>query len=87
MANDIKMVKLSDFLSDEQIQQAWEIFEKSSKADQSAGWCARMIDEQVIAPNMVTINEKLGQENDSRYLAYMIEHTFNQAVLGKKVKP
>lgn len=30
----------------------------------------------IITPNMARINAALGQENDARYLAYMVEYVF-----------
>ena len=34
--------------------------------------------EKVILPNMGRINKFLDQENDPKYVAYMLEHTLNQ---------
>jgi hypothetical protein len=34
---------------------------------------AREICDRVVAPNLQEINERLGQENDPMYLAYVIE--------------
>jgi hypothetical protein len=36
------------------------------------------IQAQVIDPNMATINTKLGQENDARYLAYVVVYVLSQ---------
>jgi len=40
---------------------------------------ARRLAEQVIAPNLKAINARLGQENDARYLAYVVELALYQA--------
>lgn len=34
---------------------------------------------RIIEPNMATINAKLGQENDPRYLAYAVVYVLSQA--------
>jgi hypothetical protein len=51
----------------------------------AAGLCAdhgmdavAEIQAQVIEPNMATINTKLGQENDARYLAYVVVYVLSQ---------
>ena len=43
------------------------------------GQFAKEVEKQIIAPNMDRINKRLGQENDSRYLAYAVEYIFTQA--------
>lgn len=53
---------MSQFLTAEQIQQALQL--KTAKA----------IHEQIIEPNLAQINEKIGQENNAVYLAYLCEH-------------
>lgn len=40
---------------------------------------ARAICDQVITPNIATINQKLGQENDPMYLAYAVEYVLSLA--------
>lgn len=37
------------------------------------GTFAHTLDREIITPNIERINKALGQENDPRYLAYMIE--------------
>ena len=37
------------------------------------------IEEQLIAPNMAAIDEKLGQRNNARYLAYVVVYVLSQA--------
>jgi hypothetical protein len=70
----MKSVTLPDFLTEEQIQQALELFKKAAPGTFAAE-CAR----QIIEPNLQEINRKLGRENDPRYLAYACEFVFNQA--------
>lgn len=65
------MVTLPDFLTEEQIKQAVEIY---TRALTSGEMCAPIICREVIEPNMEEINRKLGQENDAMYLAYMCEY-------------
>ena len=67
-----KTMTLTDFLTDVQITKAAKL------------WAAHgtdavdKIEAQVIAPNMAAINAKLGQENDSRFLAYAVVYAFSQ---------
>jgi hypothetical protein len=35
---------------------------------------------ELLAPNLDRINKALSQANDSRYLAYVIEHVFMQSL-------
>jgi len=66
-----KSVTLSDFLTDEQIDEATTLY-----ADH--GDSVAQIQARVIEPNMAAINAKLGQENDARYLAYAVVYALSQ---------
>lgn len=61
-----KKVTIGQFLTNEQIIEAFKLKKASP------------ICEQVIKPNLKEINEKLGQDNDPMYLAYMIEYLINK---------
>ena len=69
----MKTVTLPQFLTDAQIAQAARLY-KAHGMDATA-----RIQAQVIEPNMAAINEKLGQENDARYLAYAVVYVFSQS--------
>jgi hypothetical protein len=71
-----KTIKLTDFLTDQQIGQAAAIYEHAP--DQAAA--KREIQEKIIDPNMGTINERLGQENDAGYLAYVVIYVCQEAM-------
>lgn len=71
----MNMVTLPDFLTDEQIEQAVEIVRSTS--DHLA---ARKLQVDLIEPNMAEINRKLGQENDSLYLAYAVLYVVQQVM-------
>lgn len=45
----------------------------------NTGKFAATIDAEIIAPNIERINKALGQENDSRFLAYAIEYALMQS--------
>lgn len=64
--NNLRHVSITEFLTKDQIQ---EVFHLRT---------AKLICDKVIKPNISNINQKLGQENDPMYLAYMIEHILNQ---------
>lgn len=63
---------LGDFLTDAQLERCLVLY-----PDHNA------IRAEVVAPNIVEINRKLGQENDERYLAYMIVAVIDQAARQK----
>lgn len=71
-----KNVKLTDFLTDQQIGQAAAIYEHAP--DQAAA--KREIQDKIIEPNMATINERLGQENDADYMAYVVLYVCQEAM-------
>lgn len=74
-----KTMTLPDFLTAAQIDAAVALYITL----RGTGRFAAEVDRQIIAPNMAAINEKLGQENDSRYLAYAVEMVLSQAPLAQ----
>lgn len=68
----MKTMTLPQFLTDSQIAKAAKLY-KAHGIDAVAN-----IQAQVIEPNMVAINSKLGQENDARYLAYAVVYVLSQ---------
>lgn len=75
MTTETKTVTLPDFLTRKQIEEAKAIFD--SEKDTRA---VRRICDEVIAPNMVEIDRKIGQENDPMYLAYAAMHVFQRTM-------
>lgn len=67
-----KTATLSEFLTEAQLAACVRLFELYGTA------AVTQIQAQVIHPNMPAINEKLGQENDARYLAYAVVHALSQ---------
>ena len=61
----MKQITIDKFLTEEQIKQAIKLKKAKSICD------------QIIKPNIKHINELLGQENDPRYLAYVVEYVIN----------
>ncbi len=68
-----KTVTVKDFLTDKQIKRAMAMYQ-----DGQGNFASRFATE-VIEPNLKTINEKLGQENDARFLAYAVEYALMQS--------
>ena len=66
-----KTVTLHDFLTVDQIEKAIEL------------GAAKAICDEIIEPNINEINQKLGQENDPMYLAYMTEYAVKQVGNGR----
>lgn len=62
-----KYVRLGDFLTGDEINECIRLW----RADREH--FHRNVIAQVLAPAMEAINRKLKQENDARYLAYVIE--------------
>lgn len=69
-----KTVSLDQFLTEAQIERCITIFQNDHASD-----LAKIICEKVIRPNIEAINQKLGQENDPMYLAYMVEYVLRAA--------
>lgn len=61
--------KITDFLNPDQIEAAFAIYQTLGGDSLLA---AKMIQEQVIEPNMDQINQRLGQTNDPAYIGYAV---------------
>jgi hypothetical protein len=70
----MKTITLPDFLTPAQINEAVQLFDRYGADD-----AVSMIVTRVIEPNMAAIDKKLGQENNARYLAYLVVHVITQA--------
>ena len=70
----MKNMTLPQFLTEAQIAEALTLCKDHGGIDAKG-----KIQKQVIEPNMVAINKKLGQENDPSYLAYAVVYVFSQA--------
>jgi hypothetical protein len=66
----VKNITIDQFLTPAEIEQAAAIHKRLA----GTGKVASTIDAEIIAPNLDRINKALGQENDSRYLAYAVEY-------------
>jgi hypothetical protein len=73
---------LKDFLTDKEIQQAWEIYEEDGYG--CGGRFVKRCEDEVIRPNMSVIEMKLLQECDSRFLAYSVLFVFNEVCKAKR---
>ena len=71
----MKGVALRDFLTEAEILQAITLYRTCSE-----GTFARTVDAEIITPNMARINRALGQENDSRFLAYVVERVLMEHI-------
>lgn len=68
-----RSMTLPDFLDQKQIESALALYKKFK----GTGRVATEIAEQIIEPAKAEIERKLGQEVDSKFMAYACEHTFN----------
>ena len=66
-----KTITLPDILTDQELTLAWRLYH--SAADESF---IRTMVKRIINPNIERINKATGQENDPKFLAYMIEYVF-----------
>jgi hypothetical protein len=73
-----KVTSLSDFLRREQVTAALKLYRTAP-----AGTFAQRCADEIISPNIEEINLRLGQENDPKYLAYLVEYVF-QSTKGRK---
>ena len=70
----MKTIKIGDFLDDAQIQRAYQLYKEATP-----GTFAKRCREEIIAPDIKRIDEKLGQKNDPSFLAYAIEYVMMKA--------
>ena len=70
-----KTVGIEDLLTPLELERALAHY----KALKGTGLFAATIDAEILAPNMERINKALGQENNSRFLAYAVEFVFMNA--------
>ena len=68
----VNVISMSAFLTDEQIKKVVKIYKKEPDGRKAQAIC-----DEVIAPNIEAINNKLGQKNDPKYLAYACEHVIS----------
>lgn len=67
-ASMAKTVTLYDFLTPAEIERASALYDAAPP-----GTFARLCEQEIIKPCLARINTALGQENDARYLAYVVE--------------
>jgi len=77
----VKTFTLPQFLTEAQINEAARLYEIHGDLDATAQILTR-----VIEPNMPAINEKLGQENDPRYLAYAVVYVLSQSAQAAQIR-
>lgn len=68
-----KTITLPEFLTEAQITKVTLLYEIDGID------ATEQILERVIEPNLATINAKLGQENNARYLAYAVVYVLSKA--------
>jgi hypothetical protein len=71
----MKTITIGEFLTDQEIEQVSRLYRTAQP-----GTFNRLLTEQIIQPNIERINKALGQENDARYLAYVVEFALTKAV-------
>ena len=69
----MKTMTLPQFLTESQIAHAVKLYEAHGMD------AVGKIQTEVIEPHMAAINEKLGQDNDARYIAYAVAYACSQA--------
>lgn len=66
--------RLGDFLTDEEIIEAWELFKACDRET-----VTNRLTEEFVRPRINVISEKVGTQCDPRYVAYMLQFIFMQA--------
>lgn len=72
-----KTISLTDFLTKKEIDLALRLYKTAAP-----GTFNKTIVPKIIEPNLARINAALGQENDPRYLGYMVEYVFSRVSHG-----
>lgn len=67
------MVTLAHFLTRDEIQRCADLWQEHRKRTNPIGGFAQTIANEIIEPNIARINTTLGQQNDPKFLAYMVE--------------
>ncbi len=71
-----KQITLADIFTASELDRAKELF-----LETPVGSFNKMVVAEIVEPAMERINRALGQENDPRYMGYMLEHALNQSGL------
>lgn len=71
----MKQIAITDFLTAAEIARAQALWRQL----RGTGQFVAAVDAQIITPQMARINAALGQENNSRFLAYAVEYVFGEA--------
>jgi hypothetical protein len=69
-----RMITVADFLTQDEQERAIKLHNEASP-----GSFARRCADEIITPVLPRINKKLGQENDAKYLAYVVEYAIVQS--------
>lgn len=81
-----RQIKLSEFLTEEETRQAWELFEQEKYG--ASGRFAARCDTELLGPLRKEIRKRLLvlEDVDTRYLAYMVEYLFLPAIQEQEGK-
>jgi hypothetical protein len=82
MAAEAKQVRITDFLTGEEIMLAAQMW-RGRWLEDGKTYAQRVCD-RIVLPNIERINRALGQENDPMYLAYMVEYVLGLALHSKR---
>jgi hypothetical protein len=69
----MKTMNITDILTEDEIKLAYKLWKQQQPC------FAQTIEAALIIPNIQRIEQRLGQEMDSKYLAYAVEFVFLQA--------
>lgn len=69
-----RRIAIQDFLTVSEIERAANLY-----AICKPGTFAEQCADEIITPVIARINASLGQDNDPKFIAYMIEHVLSQA--------
>jgi hypothetical protein len=75
MAQAPKTVTLGQLFTGAEIRRAQTLYRELK----GTGTFAATVAKELIEPNLTRINTATGQENDPRYIAYMVEYAMAQA--------
>jgi hypothetical protein len=72
--DQMKQLNLGDLFTKDEIEAASKLFFECKPGEFN-----RRVVEQIVQPAMLRINAATGQENDARYMGYLLEYVFSQA--------
>lgn len=76
-------VTIGDIFTAEELQRANDIIKAHDKSNGNVA-LIDTLENEIVVPVLPRINQSTGQDNDARYLAYMLEHIIRNIAGGPR---